>query len=183
MLHQQTHQDQLLSRMSIFADQLTSYTNRHNKVNYCLAHRCSQVNLHPTPPDTKISYCLACSCSQLDSPPVITMININNKSNRFFTHRLTDLISHSMSLFNCNTYFKILIKPYTLVHPHSFACHRSRQKRTRSETCDQKQRLRNISCVLAVCCGGVGMVMVAESCSQRWGRSIGCCLGGPLTVT
>jgi hypothetical protein len=38
--------------MSIFAGQLTPYTTRHAKVSYCLAYQSSQVNLHPTPPDT-----------------------------------------------------------------------------------------------------------------------------------
>jgi hypothetical protein len=36
-LHHQTHQGQLLLRISIFAGQLTSYTTRHTKVSYCLA--------------------------------------------------------------------------------------------------------------------------------------------------
>jgi hypothetical protein len=52
ILHHQTHQGQLLPRISIFAGQLTSYTTRHTKVSYCLTYQCSQVNLHTTPPDT-----------------------------------------------------------------------------------------------------------------------------------
>jgi hypothetical protein len=52
LLHHQTHQVQLLPRISMFAGELTRYTTRHTKVSYCLAYQCSQTNLHPTPPDT-----------------------------------------------------------------------------------------------------------------------------------
>jgi hypothetical protein len=52
ILHHQTHQDQLLPRISMFAGQLTSYTTRHTKVSYSPAYQCSEINLPATPPDT-----------------------------------------------------------------------------------------------------------------------------------
>ena len=36
----------------MFASQLTSYTIRPTRISYSLAYQGSQVNLHPTPPDT-----------------------------------------------------------------------------------------------------------------------------------
>jgi hypothetical protein len=59
MLHHQTRQGQLLPRISTFTGQLTSYTTRHTEISYCLAYQRSQVNLHPTPPDTPRSATLS----------------------------------------------------------------------------------------------------------------------------
>jgi hypothetical protein len=36
----------------MFARLLTSYSTRHHKISYSLAHQYLEVNLQPTPPDT-----------------------------------------------------------------------------------------------------------------------------------
>jgi hypothetical protein len=78
---------------------------------------------------------------------------------------------------NCNTYFKVLIKPYAFFHLRKYARHDSTQEETRSKEYDETIRLRNINCVWVFRFGGVGKVLTAGLCSPRRGRSIGCCLG------
>jgi hypothetical protein len=95
-LHHQTHQGQLLHRISIFAGQLTRYTTRHTKVSYCLAYQSSQVNLRATPPDTPVSYCFADECSQVnllptppDTPRSATASHINLCRSTYTLHHQT----------------------------------------------------------------------------------------------
>jgi hypothetical protein len=102
-LHHQTHQRQLLRRISMFARQLTSYTTKHTKMSYCLAYQCSHVNLHPTPPDT---------------PRSATASHINVRRLTYKLHPQT----HQGQLLPCILMFAGLLTPYTTRHTKVSYC-------------------------------------------------------------